>query len=67
MAERRDSLLYTSGFATTQVVVPGDCNEKFALRIFYISDANERPNQPLWCTTIHAIFLLTVRQIRMFF
>ena len=42
--------------------------KNFALKIFYISDANERQNQvPLWCTTIHAIFLLTVRRIRMFF
>ena len=42
--------------------------KNFALRIFYISDANERQNQvPLGCTTIHAIFLLTVRRIRMFF
>ena len=41
--------------------------KKFALRIFYISDANERQNQlPLGCSTKHAIFLLTVRQIRIF-
>ena len=59
------NLLYTSGFTTTLVVVPGHCN--FALRIFYISDANERLNQvSQGCSTIHAIFLLTVRQIRMF-
>ena len=38
-----------------------------ALRIFYISDANERQNQlPIECNTIHAIFLLTVRRILMF-
>ena len=31
------------------------------LRIFYISDANELQNQvPRGCTTIHAIFLITV-------
>ena len=42
--------------------------KNFALRIFYILDANERQNQvPLGCTTIHAIFLLTVRRIRIFF
>ena len=42
--------------------------KNFALRIFYISDANERQNQvPLGGTTIHAIFLLTVRRIPMFF
>ena len=42
--------------------------KNFALKIFYISDANERQNQvPLGCTTTHAIFLLTVRQIQMFF
>ena len=42
--------------------------KKFALRIFYILDANERQNQlALGCTTIHAIFLLAVRRIRMFF
>ena len=43
--------------------------KNFALRIFYILDANERQNQVLLgCTTIHAIFLLTtVRRFRMFF
>ena len=42
--------------------------KNFALRIFNISDANERQNQvPLGCTIIHAIFLLTVRRIRIFF
>ena len=39
----------------------------FDLRIFYISDANERQNQvPIGYTTIHAIFLLTVRRIQIF-
>ena len=42
--------------------------KNFPLRIFYISYASEHENQlPLGCTTIHAIFLLTVRRIRMFF
>ena len=42
--------------------------KNFALRIFNIFHANERQNQvPLRRTTIHAIFLLTVRRIRMFF
>ena len=42
--------------------------KNFALRIFYISDANERQNQvPLGCITIHDIFLLTVRRIQIFF
>ena len=70
----------TSGLATTNVVVlatkygdgrsgfPDIVMKNFALRIFYILDANECQNQvPLGCTTIHAIFLLTVRRIRMFF
>ena len=42
--------------------------KNFALRIFYIKDANERQNKlPLGYRTIHDIFLLTVRQIRIFF
>ena len=55
----------TSGFATTHVVVPEHCNEKFCFENIYISDANERQNQALR-TTIHAISLLTVRRIRIF-
>ena len=47
---------------------PGIVMENFALRIFYISYANESQNQlPLGCSFIHAIFLLTVRRIWMFF
>jgi len=42
--------------------------KNFALRIFYILDAYERQNQPLLgCSTMNAIFLLTVDRIGMFF
>ena len=59
---------YYSGFATTHVVIPGDCNEKFYFENIYFSYANEHQNQlTLGCSTIHAIFLLTVRRIWMFF
>ena len=48
--------------------LPDIVMKNVALKISYISDANERQNQlPLGCITIHAIFLLTVRRIRMFF
>ena len=53
---------------TTHVVIPEDCNGKFYFENIYNSNANERQNKvPQGCSTIHAICLLTVRRIWVFF